>query len=337
MRILILGGTIFLGRALVEAALEGGHSVTLFNRGQSNPGLFPGVEQLHGDRSVSLAAIEGCCWDAAIDTSGYLPRVVDLSASYLSNKVDHYTFISSLSVYDDPSHPGIDENGHLGSLKDETIETVDGETYGPLKVLCERAAEAAMPGRVLIVRPGLIVGPFDPTDRFTYWPHRVALGGEILAPGPPQRAVQFIDVHDLAGWIIHAIETNQTGTFNAVGPEYPLPMQALLDDCREASARDARFTWVSEDFLTAQNVEPWREMPLWVPESDPVYAGFFTFSNHKAVSAGLTFRPASETVAAVLAWDASRPSDHAWKAGLQYQREIELLQTWHQLPSKKTV
>jgi 2'-hydroxyisoflavone reductase len=261
---------------------------------------------------------------------------VDLSAGYLANKVDHYTFISTLSVYADPSQPGIDEHGSLGVLRDETIETVNGETYGPLKVLCELAAEKAMPGRVLTVRPGLIVGPHDPTDRFTYWPHRVAKGGEVLAPGRPERRVQFIDVRDLAEWVIRLIESHQTGIFNAIGPENPLPIQDLLESCKTVSASDASFTWVSEDFLIAQRVSPWQEAPLWLPESDPSYAGFFAFSSRKAISAGLTFRPVSETVAATLAWDASRPSGHIWQTGLRDNRETGLLQAWHQLVLNKS-
>ncbi len=331
MRILILGGTVFLGRALVEAALARGHQVTLFNRGRSNPGLFQNVEELHGDRTQSLAAIESCCWDAAIDTCGYVPRVVDLSASFLASRVDHYTFISTLSVYADASQPGIDEHGKVATLSDPTIETVNGDTYGPLKVLCEEAAEKAMPGRVLTARPGLIVGPHDPTDRFTYWPHRVAQGGEVLAPGRPGRGVQFIDVRDLSEWIIRAIENHLTGIFNANGPENPLPMGDLLEACRRSSGSEARFTWVAEDFLLAQQVTPWQEIPLWVPESDPANASFFAFSSRKAISAGLTFRPVSETVSATLAWDASRPPSHPWQVGLSAEKERYLLNLWHQI------
>ena len=189
MNLLILGGTVFLGRHLVEAALARGHAVTLFNRGQHNPDLFPEVERLRGDRDGDLQALEGRRWDAVVDTCGYVPRVVRASAEMLAPNVDHYTFISSISVYADTSKPGIDEQAPVGTLDDPTTEEVTGESYGPLKALCEQAAEAAMPGRVLNIRPGLIVGPHDPTDRFTYWVRRVAEGGEVLAPGNPHAPV----------------------------------------------------------------------------------------------------------------------------------------------------
>ncbi len=328
MRFLILGGTVFVGRALVESALNRGHQVTLFNRGRSNPSLFPEVEKYVGDREIDLTSLESCCWDAVIDTSGYLPRMVDLSARYLANKVDHYTFISTLSVYPDVSRTGMDESAAVGELEDITIETINNETYGPLKVLCERAAENAMPGRVLTIRPGLIVGPHDPSDRFTYWPRRVAAGGEVLAPGRPGRPVQFIDVRDLAEWIIRQVEARQTGIFNANGPKDPLQMETLLETCKAASRSKAEFTWVSEDFLLANQVGAWQEMPLWVPETDPANAGFFTFSSARAIAQGLTYRPLQETIAATLAWDATRPADYKIKTGLTPEREAELLRAW---------
>ena len=333
MRILVLGGTVFLGRMIVGAALQHEHTVTLFNRGRSNPGLFTNVEELHGDRTIDLSPIEGCCWDAVIDTSGFLPRVVNSSARFLANRVDHYTFISTLSVYGDVSSEGIDETGQLGQLEDETLETITADTYGPLKVLCERAVEKAMPGRALIIRPGLIVGPFDPTDRFTYWVRRVSMGGEVLAPGRPGRSIQFIDVRDLAEWIIRMVEGKQTGTLNANGPEKPLSMGELLETCKITSRSDANFIWVSEDFLQKQQVGPWQEMPLWVPESDPANTGFFTFSSRKALAAGLSFRPLAETISATLAWDTPRLPSHALKAGLTAAHEQELLTAWKSSPS----
>jgi 2'-hydroxyisoflavone reductase len=328
MRILILGGTVFLGRALVEAARTLGHTVTLFNRGKSNPELFPDVEKLYGDRARDLSPLQGRRWDAVIDTSGYVPRIVRSSAELLSGAVGHYTFISSLFVYADTSQPGIDERGSLAKMEDETVEEVNGETYAPLKVLCERAVERALPGRALILRPGLIVGPHDPTDRFTYWAHRVAQGGEVLAPGRPGRLVQFIDVRDLAEWNIRMLEEGRTGTYNANGPVPQPSMEALLHTSREASGSDAHFAWVGEAFLLEQNVAPWMEMPLWVPESDPENAGFFAFDSSKAVHAGLTFRPLEETIADTLTWAASRPPDHAWRAGISREREMELLEEW---------
>jgi 2'-hydroxyisoflavone reductase len=328
MRILILGGTVFLGRALVEAALAKGHTLTLFNRGKSNPGLYPQVEQIHGDRSVDLSALQGRRWDVAIDTSGYVPRVVGNTARALTEAVEHYTFVSTLSVYASPQ-AGTGENGALAKLKDEHTEEVNGETYGALKALCEEAAEQALPGRVFIPRPGLIVGPYDSTDRFTYWPHRLAQGGEVLAPGRPERRIQFIDVRDLAEWMLRMVEARQSGIYNAVGPEPAVTMGELLETSRTTGASDAALTWVSEDFLARQHVTPWSELPAWVPESDPETAGFFGFDNRKAVAAGLTFRPLAETVRATLEWDRTRPAEHAWKAGLSRAREAELLAAWH--------
>jgi 2'-hydroxyisoflavone reductase len=328
MRILILGGTVFLGRALVEAALERGHTLTLFNRGQSNPNLFPNVENLRGERASNLAALEGRRWDAVIDTCGYVPRVVHPSAELLAQAVDHYTFISTLSVFSDLSKVGVDESASVGKLADETVEQVTGETYGPLKALCEQVVEQVMPGRALIVRPGLIVGPHDPTDRFTYWPHRVAQGDEVLAPGRPARPIQFIDVRDLAEWTLRMVEAGQTGIYNADGPAQPLPMEQLLETCKTVSGCDATFTWISEEFLAAHQVGEWMEMPLWVPEADPANAGFFAFDCRKAIAAGLTFRSVEDTVRATLEWDATRRSDHEWRAGLTRERETELLKVW---------
>lgn len=330
MRILILGGTVFLGRALVEAALERGHTLTLFNRGQSNPNLFPSVENLRGDRASDLSALQGRRWNAVIDTCGFVPRVVRQSAELLAHAVEHYTFISTLSVYADPSKVGLDESAPVGKLADETTEQVTGETYGPLKALCEQVVEQTLPGRALIIRPGLIVGPHDPTDRFTYWPHRVARGGEVLAPGRPDRPIQFIDVRDLAGWTLRMVEAGKTGVYNADGKAGAVTMEQLLETCQSVSGSDATFTWVSEEFLAAHQVSEWIEMPLWIPEFDPANAGFFAFDCRKAIAAGLSFRPLAETVRATLEWDATRRSDHEWRAGLTRQREAELLQMWQE-------
>ncbi|HZO86929.1 MAG TPA: NAD-dependent epimerase/dehydratase family protein [Chthonomonadaceae bacterium] len=325
MNLLILGGTVFVGRHLVEAALARGHTVTLFNRSQHNPELFPEVEKLRGDRDGDLGALQGRHWDAVLDTCGYVPRIVRASAELLADAVPHYTFISSISVYKDLSIPGMDENAPVGTLEDETTEEITAETYGPLKVLCEQAAEEAMPGRVLTIRPGLIVGPHDPTDRFTYWPHRVAQGGEVLAPGRPEQTVQFIDARDLAEWNIRLIEAGQTGVYNATGPDYPLTMGRLLDECKAVGGSDARFTWASQEFLQQEGVQPWTELPLWVPE-EPDMAGFNAVNCDKAIAAGLTFRPLSDTIRDTLAWDATRPADREWRAGLKPERERELLE-----------
>jgi 2'-hydroxyisoflavone reductase len=327
MKLLILGGTIFLGRHLVEAALEGNHDVTLFNRGQHNPDLFPDVEKLRGDRKDNLSALEGRRWDAVIDTSGYTPRVVRQSAELLADQVDHYTFVSSLSVYADFSQPGIDENAPVGRLDDPTVEEVTGETYGPLKALCEEAAEAAMPGRVCTVRPGLIVGPHDPTDRFTYWPVRMAAGGEVLAPAGPDFLIEFTDVCDLAEWMIQVAEARVTCVYNASGPGYQLTMGEFLATCREVSGSDAHFVWADADFLAEQRVQPWSDLPLWVGD-DPSMAGFSAFDSSRAIAQGLTFRPVEETISATLAWAQRRPADHQWRAGLSPAREQEVLQAW---------
>lgn len=332
MRILILGGTVFLGRHLVDAAQARGHSVTLFNRGQHNPELFPDVEKLRGDRDGGLDALRGRCWDAVIDTCGYVPRIVRQSAELLAGSVGHYTFISSLSVYADFSAPGMDEQSLVGTLDDESVEQVTGETYGPLKALCEKEVERVCSGnrKSLLVRAGLIVGPDDISDRFTYWPHRVAQGGEVLAPGHPDERVQFIDVRDLSEWVIHATENGVSGPVNATGPDYPLSMKALLQECAQVSGSDACITWVSESFLLEQGAAPWSELPLWVPvESDSSSRGFSAMNIDRSKETGMRFRPLSETIRDTLAWSATRPSDYAFKAGLTGERESALLAAWH--------
>jgi 2'-hydroxyisoflavone reductase len=329
MRLLIIGGTVFLGRHLVEAARDHGHTVTLFNRGQHNPELFPDVEKLRGDRGSDLTALAGRRWDSAIDTCGYVPRVVRSSAELLADAVEHYTFVSSISVYADFKKVGIDEGNPVGTLADETIEEVTGESYGPLKALCEQAAERAMPGRVLNVRPGLIVGPHDPTDRFTYWPRRVAQGGAVLAPNRPEHGTQIIDVRDLAEWMVAMAEGRQVGIYNATGPEYRLTIGQVLGESRVVSGSDARFVWMSERFLLDAGVQPWSEVPLWVPAEDPDNAGFDMVDCTKAISARLRFRPLAETIRDTLAWDATLPANRELRAGLTREREAELLQAWH--------
>jgi 2'-hydroxyisoflavone reductase len=333
MDILILGGTVFLGRAMVEAAQSRGHRVVLFNRGRSNPGLFPQVEQVRGDRKVSLQALEGRTWDAVIDTSGYLPGDVERSARFFADRTGQYTFISSISVYAGFAAPGLDEDSPLSYRENISMDQVTGENYGALKVLCEQAAEAALPERNLIIRPGLICGPHDPTDRFTYWPYRVWQGGEVLAPGRPEQPVQFIDVRDLAEWNIALLEAGRLGVFNATGPEQPLPMGTLLAACQDAGraaagGSAAHLTWVSEEFLLQNQVAPWSDLPVWLPESDPELAGMSSVSISRARQAGLVFRPLAETVADTLAWAQTRPPEHVWRAGLKADRERQLLEAW---------
>jgi 2'-hydroxyisoflavone reductase len=327
MKLLVIGGTMFLGRHIVEAALAGGHEITLFNRGQHNADLFPEVEKLRGDRKEDLSALDGRRWDAVVDTCGYVPRVVRMSAAKLADAVEHYTFVSSLSVYGEMAEPGMDESAPVGTLEDETVETVTGETYGPLKALCERAAEEAMPGRTMNVRAGLIVGPHDPTDRFTYWVHRVAEGGDVLAPGRPAQRVSFVDVRDLAEWIVRSAERRTTGVYNATGPGEPCTMERLLESARRASGSDARFVWVDQEFLAREEVAPWQEMPLWLPD-DPEYAGFNEVDCSRALAAGLTFRAVDDTVAATLASERGQTMTPGERAGITRERERELLEKW---------
>ncbi len=333
MKILILGGTKFLGRHLTEIALKAGHEVTLFNRGTTNPNLFPDAEHLHGDRDGNLEALKGRKWDVAVDPSGYVPRIVKASAELLADQVEHYTFISSISVYSEPIAPNLDESGPVITLDDETTEAVM-ENYGGLKVLCERAAEAAMPGRVLQVRSGLIVGPHDPSDRFTYWPVRVAIGGEVLAPGTPDQAVQYIDARDQAAWILKMAEARKAGTYNVTGPASRATLGELLAACQQVADNVATLTWVPDDFLIEHDVGPWMELPLWLPEA---YNALQMVNIDKALADGLTFRPTVDIVRDTLQWNAGRSAAEAvnWKgdpkprAGMMLDREQELLAEWH--------
>jgi 2'-hydroxyisoflavone reductase len=338
-RILILGGTGFLGPQLVEAARARGHTVTLFNRGKTRPHLFPDVEKLQGDRDPKngegLKALEGRSWDAVVDTSGYVPRVVRASAELLAPNVGHYVFISTISVYKELPRPGMDEDAPLATVDDPTNENVR-EHYGALKALCEKAAEAAFPGRTTNIRPGLIVGPDDPTQRFSYWPVRVAQGGEVLAPGSGSDPVQFIDVRDLAEWTILTLENRDVGTFNATGPARPLTMKELLEACKQASQSNATFTWADAAFLEKHNVRAWMDMPVWVTPGGEM-AGMSAVSNARAVARGLKFRPAVDTARDTLTWfnglPPERQAELRKRAGLPPEREREVLAAWHQQQS----
>jgi 2'-hydroxyisoflavone reductase len=325
MRILFIGGTRFVGRHLVEAALARNHEVTLFHRGQSNPGLFPQVSTILGDREKDIEKLNGHFWEAVIDTSGYLPRLVRLSANELKDNASQYVFISTISVYADAKKIGIDESYPVAKIQDETTEEITGETYGPLKALCEQAVHEAF-GRegTLIVRPGLVVGPHDPTDRFTYWPVRVTRGGEVLAPEKPEAPIHAIDARDLADFVIRLVEERAFGVYNATGPDYELTIGKLLEVSKQVSGSDARFNWASPEFLQQNNVQPWSDMPVWLPDNEE-YAGFSRFDISKAIRAGLKFRPLEETVRDTLEWAQTRPADHEWRAGLKAEREQELL------------
>ena len=328
MNLLILGGTVFLGRHLVDAALARGHTITLFNRGQHNADLFPQVEKLRGNRDGDLDALRGKSWDAVIDTCAFVPRIIEASAKILADAVDHYTFISTISVFPDNIPPNADETAAVSKLQDASVEQITGETYGPLKALCEQTVERIMPGRSLVIRPGLIVGPNDPTDRFTYWPHRIARGGEVLTPGNPSSHVQIIDVRDLAEWTIRMVEAKRTGMFNATGPANALTMYQTLDECVRVSKSNTRLTWVDEQFLLDAGVGPWVEMPLWIPEKEN-QTGMMQINCDKATADGLRFRPLSDTIRDTLAWDTTRASDIEWRAGMKHEREAELLAKWH--------
>ncbi len=295
MRVLVLGGTLFLGRHVVEAAIARGHEVVLFNRGRRNPHLFPQIEKLRGDRDGDLDALRGRRFEVVIDPSGYRPEQVRAVTDVLGGAIAHYTFISSISVYRDfPPHRSFDEDAPLAE---------GDQGYGALKARCEDVLEEMLPGRVARVRPGLIVGPHDPTDRFTYWPRRVARGGNVLAPGRPERAVQLVDVRDLAQWCVRLAEHHRVGVFNAVGPGSTLTMGRLLEDCAAVTKSLARVLWVPDEDLLAAGVKPWTELPLWIPESDSRVGGMLLADNRRAVAAGLTFRPLVDTIRATLEWD----------------------------------
>lgn len=327
--LLILGGTGFLGPHVVERALERGHSMTLFNRGRTDPGRFAHLEQLVGDRDHDLDALRGRRWDAVIDTSGYVPRHVRGPAELLAPNIGQYLFVSTCSVYPDLGTLAIDETSRVAEIDDPTIERVDNETYGALKVLCERAAEELLPGRTTVVRPGLIVGPGDTTDRFGYWPKRVARGGEVLAPGDPAWQTQFSDVRDLAAFMVHLLEQRTTGVFNVDGPSRPAPMGELLEACVTAARNDARLTWVDWPFLDQQGVRAWLDLPAWQPPPEGS-AQVPAVSCARAFAAGLRFRPILETVEATLAFELERePGERPPRFGISREREAEVLSAWH--------
>jgi 2'-hydroxyisoflavone reductase len=317
MRLLVLGGTKFLGRAVVEAALAGGHEVTLFNRGQTNPELFPAVEKIRSDRTKDLGALAGRSWDAALDMATFLPRVVRLSTAALRDSVRRYVYVSSISAYADQSVPPVEGNP-VAVLADPESESIDD--YGALKATCEQIVEDVFGERALVIRPGLIVGPHDPTDRFTYWPRRIAKGGRVLAPAPPGAPVQFIDVRDLAAWIVHATEAELDGLYNATGQT--LTFERFLEECRRV-AGDAEIVWVDGKRLVDAGVGEWMELPLWI--ASPEYSATHRADVSKAVAAGLRFRPLAETIRDTFAWDARREWPPADGVGLTPARERQLL------------
>ena len=337
--ILLLGGTRFLGVHLTEAALARGHRVTFFNRGRTRTELFPNIERLVGNRDGEslggLQALEGRRFDAVIDTSGYVPRHVALSASLLASQAPHYLFISTVSVYRDFSQAN-DEQSALGTLEDPTIEKVDGNTYGPLKALCEQAAlNAYRDQHCSILRPGLIVGPEDNTDRFTYWPARCARGGRFIAPGTPKDPIQIIDARDLAAFSLRCLEQRLSGTFNVISSWDQFTIGDLVATSISAAKEWTRPpeepspVWMAADFLSTQNVAPWSDMPVWVPDGPDSY-GFSRTSVKRAQAVGMRIRPLADTVTDTLQWHLKRPANEqaALRAGVKAEREAEVLAAW---------
>ncbi|MCW5806945.1 MAG: NAD-dependent epimerase/dehydratase family protein [Deltaproteobacteria bacterium] len=328
-KILILGGTSFLGPQIVDAARARGHTLTLFNRGKTHADLFPDVEKLRGDRDGKLDALKGRTWDAVVDTSGFVPRIVKMSAELLAPSVAQYIFISSVSVYADDGKVNADETSKLQVADDPKSEEVR-KYYGALKARSEEAAEAAMPGRVLNIRPGLIVGRGDPTGRFTHWPARMSDGNDVLCPGDGTTPTQIIDVRDLAEWIVKTVEDRTFGAMNALGPAQRMTMKDMLEGCHRAAGGKGKLVWVDADFLAKQGVQGWSEMPAWFDNRGEM-AGFGTTSNARAVAAGLTFRPVQETAADTLAWLATLPADERAKvrsSGIKPDKEAAVLAAW---------
>ncbi len=326
MKLLILGGTRFLGRHVVEQALAAGHQVTLLHRGKSNAGLFPQAEHRIADRNGELSALQGGTWDACIDTNAYVPRHVLAVAALLAGRVGQYQLVSSISAYDDAGYDaatGPHEESPLARLADATVEAVTGETYGGLKVLCEEAAQQAYGERCLVSRPGLIVGPHDPTGRFTWWPQRLMRGGEVLAPGDPSTPVQFIDVRDAAAWMLLQAERGTAGVFNLVGPAQPLTVGGLLQAARDTLNPGATLRWVDEAWLLAQGVQPWSDLPVWLPQAQ---AGMHRTDIHRALATGFTSRPLSQTLTDTAAWAHGLATPAG--VGLTPEREAKLLAAW---------
>ena len=340
LKILILGGTGFTGPFQVKYAVARGHKVTVFNRGKTHPGLLPpGVEQLVGDRNTGqLDALKGRQWDVVIDNPTMLPKWVRDVGQILQGNADRYIFISTISVYSDDLKAGSDETAKLSSYDGqdamkETRESVIASKfplYGPLKVESEKEAEKWFPGKTCIIRPGLIVGPADETDRFTYWPVRIERGGEVLAPGNPTDPVQVIDARDLAEWTIRMAEQGATGIYNATGPATRLTIGGMLEQIRSALNSKATFTFVAADFLEKEKVAPWSDMPVWVPPAGEG-GGISSVSIKRALEKGLTFRPLAETARDTVAWFKTQPKERQDKlrAGITAKREAEVLADWH--------
>jgi len=324
-RVLIFGGTGFIGPHFVDTLRAAGHQLTLFNRGRRNPGLFPDVETLIGDRNGQVDALKGRDWDVVIDDSGYLPKQVKLTAELLKDHVQHYVFISSISAYADLTKAGIDEDYKLAELKDPNTEDVNAH-YGALKAACERVVEKTYGQRWAVIRPTYIVGPGDTSDRFTYWPARVSRGGEMLAPGTARDAVQFIDVRDLADFMRECVERRVAGRYNLCNPPGATTIGDLLATSEAITRSNASFVWADTKFLEANKALEGNEIPIWAPPEGE-FAGATLVSSARAVQKGLRFRDLETTIRDTLAWHSKRPQEQQQKlrAGLSAEREAELL------------
>jgi 2'-hydroxyisoflavone reductase len=326
--ILFIGGTSFVGRHTAEAAIARGHAPTFFHRGKTGAHLFPDHEHVLGDRNHDLALLGGRSWDAAIDVCAYLPRQVAQAADVLAGAVGRYCYVSTVSVYKSPDSPGFDEESPLytaADLPDPTTEAVDASTYGPLKALGEVAARRGFGEQALLIRPTYVIGPHDATDRFTYWVRRASGGGEMLAAGPPNAPIQVIDVRDLGEFIVHLLETQAEGPFNAVGPATPLTWEAMLTTCAEATSSEATVTWADAEFLRAQGVTVEVEFPLWLGREAST---LMQCDGTRGTAARLHRRPLQESIRDILAWDRARGTPELARA-LGNQRESELLVLWH--------
>lgn len=327
MNILIIGGTHFLGRHCVQSALRNGHNVTLFHRGKTNPDIFPELEHIHGDRRSNTEPLAQQKWDAVIDTCGYIPADVDAIAEKLVGNVGTYMFVSSVSVYKDNAIPNIDETYPVAEIPEGTdISQFSIELYGALKAACEnKAIERYGADSVINVRPGLIVGEFDPSDRFTYWVRRGAQGGTMIVPGGEQYPIQYIDVRDLSDWMILALEQHLSGTYNAVTPSGFTTLSHIIELSAQAANIPYTFVYPEDEFFEKNHIAPWSQMPVWIPEAMEDYAGFSHISAERAIRHGMTFRTPEDTVHNILTWDKTRNADIALRAGISAEKEKELL------------
>jgi 2'-hydroxyisoflavone reductase len=328
MKILIIGGGKFVGRAAAEAALARGHSVTLFNRGKTTLEVLPGAEWIRGDRDGDLAILDGRTWDAVIDTCAYFQRQVEALLRALKGRLGQYLLISSVSVYADLAEPDRDESGALHPPLVGAEEKVTAESYGPFKVMCEKSALEWGPASTLLVRPGIIVGPYDPTGRFSYWVQRIAAGGGVLAPGDPDVPLQVIDVRDLAAWMVEMAEANTAGCFNTVGPRNPLTWGRMFETAATALGVRVEPTWVDDTFIEERKVGEQTQLPLYIPRDSPGFRHMFQVSGKAAFEKGLKLRALGETIADTLGWLRGPHCADAKKVGLSREIEAQLLAAW---------